>query len=527
MKSKNPFLCLIFILINFYNYAQQQQQIPWPTLMDSPWPMVKHDPQATGRSPYVGPKTANIIWTMNLEYGVFSGPVIDLDGNLYVGTNTWLPQDTTNYFYSIYPNGSHRWMFYTGETYATDSGSLIDIDSIIYFASQGGYVYAVNSWGDLKWKRDFGMNIFSHVMNIDKDSSIYITSTHYDSLYSINRYNGNLNWKVSYDGGFTASSPIFSPDGTTIYIAGHDNYLYALNLDGSLKWRFSYGPVSVIPLVDNDGNIYVIGKVDSVGLHSISPEGEIRWSYNFANWISGYSLLDFVTMDKNGNIYFHCWINTNQQSKITSVDYEGNFRWEYSFKQPGEEIAVPLICDADGTVYCGSTWGYYYYAISSEGELLWKLPLNGYQVDNSGAIGSDGTLYIGTHLGSLVTGQEKTLIAIRDTVTSVGNENQNIFGFKLEQNYPNPFNPTTKIEFTIPTLPYTSPYQGEGIRERLFVTLKIYDILGREIATVVNEEKQPGNYSVSFNGSNLPSGMYVYSLKVNKFLVNKKMILLK
>ena len=58
------------------------------------------------------------------------------------------------------------------------------------------------------------------------------------------------------------------------------------------------------------------------------------------------------------------------------------------------------------------------------------MQLDGYQVDNSGAIGSDGTLYIGTHLGSLATGQEKTLIAIRDTVTSVGNENQNVFNFK-------------------------------------------------------------------------------------------------
>ena len=357
------------------------------------------------------------------------------------------------------------------------------------------------------------MNIFSHVMNIDLDSSIYITSSHYDSLYSINRYNGNLNWKVSYDEGFMASSPIFSPDGGTIYISGHDNYLYALNLDGSLKWIFSYGPVTVVPLVDNDGNIYVIGKVDSVGLHSISPGGEIRWSYNFANWIAGRSLLDFVTMDRNGNLYFHCWINTNQQSKITSVDYEGNFRWEYSFEEPGEEISVPLICDADGTVYCGSTWGYYYYAISSKGELLWKLPLNGYQVDNSGAIGSDGTLYIGTHLGSLITGQEKTLIAVRDTVTSVGNEISNIFDFQLEQNYPNPFNSLTHIRYTIPQSSYT--------------LLKVFDMLGNEVATLVNVFQNLGEYDVLFEANDLSSGIYFYTLTSGNFMATKKLILLK
>ena len=512
MRLKNLFLSLIFILISFNNYAQTQQQIPWPTLMDSPWPMIKHDPQGTGRSPYVGPKTANIIWTRDLEYGVFTGPAIDQDGNLYVGTNSWLPQDTTNYFYSIYPDGTTRWTFLTGETFSTNSGILIGSDSTIYFGSQGGYVYAIDFLGILKWKHDYGMNIFSHVMNIDKDSSIYVTSAD-GNLYSIYKHNGETRWKRSYDGGFGASSPTFSPDGETIYMAGHDNYLYALNLDGSLKWRFSYGPVTVIPLVDNDENIYVIGKVDSVGLHSISPDSEIRWSYNFANWIAGRSLLDFVTMDKNGNIYFHSYINTNQQSKITSVDYEGNFRWEYSFEQPGEDIMVPLICDADGTVYCGSTWGYYYYAISSEGELLWKLPLNGYQVDNSGAIGSDGTLYIGTHLGSLIKSQEKTLIAIRDTVTSVGNEIQSAFDFKLEQNYPNPFNSLTHIRYTI-------PQSGKA-------SLKVFDVLGNEVATLVNVYQNLGEYDVLFEANDLSSGIYFYTLTSGNFTVTKKLILLK
>ena len=129
----------------------------------------------------------------------------------------------------------------------------------------------------------------------------------------------------------------------------------------------------------------------------------LRWSYNF-NWFSGggQSASRSPAMDKNGNIYFPGPVQYS--TRIFSVDYYGTLRWVYIFEQEDEVITVPLICDADGTVYCGSTFGYYYYAISSEGELLWKLPLNGYQVDNSGAIGSDGTLYIGTHLASLATG---------------------------------------------------------------------------------------------------------------------------
>ncbi|MEW5843539.1 MAG: hypothetical protein AB1775_09790 [Bacteroidota bacterium] len=71
--------------------------------------------------------------------------------------------------------------------------------------------------------------------------------------------------------------------------------------------------------------------------------------------------------------------------------------------------------------------------------------------------------------------------------------------FVLKQNYPNPFNPSTTIEYTIPTsLLNPSPYQGEGHRERL-VTLKVYDILGCEVATLVNEYQQPGHYSAQFN----------------------------
>jgi hypothetical protein len=95
--------------------------------------------------------------------------------------------------------------------------------------------------------------------------------------------------------------------------------------------------------------------------------------------------------------------------------------------------------------------------------------------------------------------------------------------FKLFQNYPNPFNPTTKIKFTIPV----------GTRDRVSVQLKVYDVLGNEITTLVNEEKQPGTYEVEFNSVgtsrdlSLPSGIYFYRLKVDNYIETKKMILLK
>ena len=99
--------------------------------------------------------------------------------------------------------------------------------------------------------------------------------------------------------------------------------------------------------------------------------------------------------------------------------------------------------------------------------------------------------------------------------------------FFLFQNYPNPFNPSTKIGFTIPTSPLNpSPHQGEGNRERL-VVLKVYDVLGNEVKTLINREMPTGVYEVEFDASGLTAGIYFYTLSAGDFIKTKKMILLK
>ena len=86
-------------------------------------------------------------------------------------------------------------------------------------------------------------------------------------------------------------------------------------------------------------------------------------------------------------------------------------------------------------------------------------------------------------------------------------------GFVLEQNYPNPFNPSTRIKY--------------AIAGKQFVSLKVYDLLGNEIATIVNEEKPAGTYEVEFNANRLSAGVYYYTLVTENFVQTKKMILLK
>jgi hypothetical protein len=85
--------------------------------------------------------------------------------------------------------------------------------------------------------------------------------------------------------------------------------------------------------------------------------------------------------------------------------------------------------------------------------------------------------------------------------------------YSLYQNYPNPFNPITSIKYSIPKLS--------------FVTIKIYDVLGSEVATLVNEEKPVGSYELNWNAVNLPSGVYFYRLQAGSFIQTRKMVLLK
>ncbi|MBK8946295.1 MAG: T9SS type A sorting domain-containing protein [Ignavibacteriae bacterium] len=97
---------------------------------------------------------------------------------------------------------------------------------------------------------------------------------------------------------------------------------------------------------------------------------------------------------------------------------------------------------------------------------------------------------------------------------------------ELFQNYPNPFNPTTKIKYTIPqnVKGVSTNVETQNIAS---VQLKIYDILGSEVKTLVNQKQKPGNYEVEFDGRNLPSGVYFYKLQSDDFIDTKKMILLK
>jgi photosystem II stability/assembly factor-like uncharacterized protein len=120
---------------------------------------------------------------------------------------------------------------------------------------------------------------------------------------------------------------------------------------------------------------------------------------------------------------------------------------------------------------------------------------------NGWAVGDGGIVLRTTDGGgAFVTSSEENISSLPDK-------------YELFQNYPNPFNPTTKISYALP--------------QNSFVELKVFNLLGQEIATLVNQEKPAGYYQVDFNASSLPSGVYFYQLNAGEFVITKKMLLLK
>ena len=136
-------------------------------------------------------------------------------------------------------------------------------------------------------------------------------------------------------------------------------------------------------------------------------------------------------------------------------------------------------------------------------------------ITSSGILANKGTLVdsYGNHIVLPDYQGENHFYYSKLIITGIKEEKLNDNAFVLSQNYPNPFNPATTITYSLP--------------KNSFVILKIYDLLGREITTLVNEEKQSGTYKVTWNAQNIPSGVYFYKIIASNYSKTNKMILLR
>ena len=155
------------------------------------------------------------------------------------------------------------------------------------------------------------------------------------------------------------------------------------------------------------------------------------------------------------------------------------------------------------------------FGLSSSGETVWLENITGSIADSA----TFPALLVDQSYGRIPDGGDWQILDTisrgfsNSTPTGIKDESLSITDYKLNQNYPNPFNPSTTISFSIPV-------QGN-------VSLKIYDVLGKEVVTLVDEMKSAGSYQITFDATQLASGMYFYRLDTKNFSEVKKMILIK
>jgi len=432
--------------------------------MNSSWPMYCYDVYHMGQSPYSTlTNLGGTKWSHKTGGGIDSSPAIDKNGIIYVGCNDYclhainsngtekwrfgtdfwvtsspaISDDDTiyvgswdGYFYAVNPNETLKWRFYTQDT--VRSSPAIADDGTIYFGVLGpgfniGRIYALNPNGTEKWHVDTGNWVYSSGA-LDKQRTIYFTSND-GNLYAINP-NGTIKW--THETG-SAGSPSVGDDGT-IYVSTLNGYLLALYSNGTEKWRSPIGWGSGhVPSIANDGTIYIGGD----DLYAIYPNGTRKWTFNL------------------GRFY-----------DITS-----------------ESQAI----SADGTIYFGVSndtgAGGYLIAVNSNGIEKWREWIHNYEVRSSPAIGSDGTVYIGSKVeeSGITRGylyafngkkfevpvieqpkQGKLYLFNKETISTLSGKTIAIGKITIDVSHPDPMN-VSKVEFyfdnAIQYEDTTSPYE--------------------------------------------------------------------
>lgn len=594
---------------------------------DSPWPMFRHDLSHTGHTPYTGPAAPTVKWMFQANDGIASSPSVGIDGTIYVGAGWNFVGAADSFLYAINPDGNLKWKFHLGA--GMFSSPAVGADGTIYFGSHDRHIYAVEdsvTYGKLKWKNNLGLWVYSSPA-IGADGTIYVGSPNFNfyaiapngaikwqhaanwciisspaigpageiyvgskdhNVYAFEDFftYGTLRWKfatgVFYEGYLVDSSPAIGADGT-IYVgtdpygaAGQtpvpvDSVFFAVNPDGSLKWRFPMEDgAESSPAIGPDGILY-IGSYDH-NLYAIRDEGDegvLVWAFPTGGAIDGSP-----TVDGCGTVYVG-----SRDSTLYAINRDGTLRW--SFSTGGGIESSPAIID-NGVLYIGSFDGNLYalgnggpdvgvVSIDVQGEVMAgasfipRATVRNYRsgsrsfdvscvIDSAGiavyedtltvndlgeitsvqetfrhwSVGADsGVVYnvtVATRLGGDDNWFNDTLTAHVRAVSSVGSHAKGDGtgvqrDYFLGQCYPNPFNAATTIEFSI--------------RERSHVTLQIYNIAGQRVRTLVDEDRAPGVHAdVTWDGRDndgrpVASGIYFYRLTAQGFTQTKKMILLK
>jgi hypothetical protein len=376
------------------------------------------------------------------------------------------------------------------------------------------YLIKTNSNGDTLWTKTYGGT------KRDQGQSIQQTS---DNGYII------TGWTDSFGAGDL------------------DVYLIKTNSNGDILWTRTFGgpkeDVGQFVQQTSDNGYIVIGhtlsfSIDTASVYLIktNSNGDTVWTRTFGGAIgfsvkqtkdNGYILLGAKFIDGNIN---NCDIyllktDENGDTSWTRTYGKRNVNFGFSVAQTSDDGYFIAATIADSLAYAfeaESKNDIYLIRTDSNGDTLWTKTLDGGDADQVGESSSamqrtsdNGFIIVGSTRSFSPNNIDVWLIKIApespDYVPT--KDDYRPFSFTLFQNYPNPFNPTTEIKFSVETYGYTS--------------LRVYDLLGREVVTLVSEALPVGTYTRQWDAAYMPSGVYFYRLQAGSHTQTKKLVLLR
>lgn len=512
-----------------------------------------------------------------------SGLLTDNSGNIYVSgsrsdiNEQYTTRDILIAKYS--PEGNLLWMkFYNGPANDHDSPTNMIFDKtgniIVTGISKGinsDFDYITLKYsptGDLMWENRFDDSTHNYdypiKVMVDDSNNVYVSgrnrlvSGETDiNCIGVVKYskNGNFIWNKYITGISIINNPvsavIYSHTGETyhlgVYSGNSSNRIVLKKLDrnGQFIWDKLYvlydnsifnQPTSII--IDKTGDI-LIGSYTRIwqpspilrtGVTKVNPvNGDTLWSRLFMQNKFSEELSANLTADNSGKYFISSELINTTLGKISTVSIDGNGDFNQtaingSWIYPLNSInLIGFIDTVKSFYYTGARVliqnSFYKVAIfkhNLEGDFIeYKeigLPDIASIIFQNGITDKDGNLVLACYTDNF----RKNLIIIKEKtnntgIIKLGSENPQ--NFELLQNFPNPFNSTTNIRFNVPVKSKT--------------TLKLYDIRGLEIETLINEIKEPGMYQVSYNAGDLSSGVYIYKLITERNSIMKKMVLIK
>jgi uncharacterized delta-60 repeat protein len=505
--------------------------------------------------------------------------VVDDAGNVYV-TGYSFSDETHHDYATIKYNsaGVRQWVSRYDFNHSWDQAESIAIDDAgnVYVTGQSHNYglsddYATikyNSSGVQQWIRRYNgpssNTDCAFSVAVDEAGNVYVTGYSWSDVggadYLTLKYtsNGSLAWIKRYNG--TGSSDEFAHsiavDGDgNVYVSGYrvksetdyDYLTVKYNSSGTEMWVKTYGgsgngidKVNSLVL-DEDANVYITGYSKGVGTGNDCTTIKYT-SYGNAVWIKRYNgpvdSSDYgnsLAVDDAGNVY----VTGGSRGSGTFSDYltikynsNGTQQWVQRFDGGyyDSDGATDIALDGSGNVYVtgitrksGTDYDFGTIKYNSSGEQKWVKRYNGAGDEGSMgiSIGVDGSnnVYVAGYSDEETTSELTSDKADYRTIKYTQNVIPYPFRseipaeFSLSQNYPNPFNPVTNIRFDIPNASN--------------VKLTIFDITGREIEQLVNNQLEAGTYNIDFDASHLATGTYFYKINAGDFTEVKKMILIK